>query len=270
MSSGEHDYCPAGPTGFGGYPCAVVRARQSGQSGAGLGLALALAGLVVGFLLASFGVGLLSAETGQPISGGVPMGVVAVSVDLGGLWIGLVGAVLLAARAGSGSVVREFGWRIRLWPDLPLGLAVGVGFQLLVVPLLYLPLQQLIPNLDQSLGQPARQLTGGSSGAGLAVVGLLVALGAPIVEELFFRGLLLRSLERAFGFMPKGFGATLAIVVSAVIFGLVHAETLQLLGLVAFGLVLGTLAHTTGRLGPSTVAHAAFNAVAVISLVVVR
>ena len=59
---------------------------------------------------------------------------------------------------------------------------------------------------------------------------------------------------------------TIAVLVSAVAFGLAHLEVLQLLGLTAFGVVLGVLAERWRRLGPGIFAHATFNAVTVIIL----
>ena len=59
-----------------------------------------------------------------------------------------------------------------------------------------------------------------------------------MVEELFFRGLLLRSL---LGRTPP----PVAIVISALLFGLAHFEAVQFAGLAVFGVVLGVagLAH---------------------------
>ena len=57
---------------------------------------------------------------------------------------------------------------------------------------------------------------------------------------------------------------------SALAFGAEHGQHLQLLGLVAFGVVLGMLAQRSGRLGPGLVAHAAFNAATVVLLAVLR
>jgi membrane protease YdiL (CAAX protease family) len=51
------------------------------------------------------------------------------------------------------------------------------------------------------------------------------------------------------------------------VFGVTHFQLLQFPALVAFGAVLGFLALRTGRLGPSIVAHMAFNAVTVTALV---
>ena len=54
-------------------------------------------------------------------------------------------------------------------------------------------------------------------------------------------------------------GPALAIVVTGVLFGLAHAESLQLLGLAVFGIILSFVSYRTGRLGMNMVAHATFN-----------
>jgi membrane protease YdiL (CAAX protease family) len=95
------------------------------------------------------------------------------------------------------------------------------------------------------------------SGAVLLV--LIVVIAAPIVEELFYRGLLLRSLERRVG---NGW----AVVWCGLIFGASHFELLQLPALAVFGMVLALLAQRSGRLGPSIFAHMAFNGVTVFAL----
>ncbi len=84
-------------------------------------------------------------------------------------------------------------------------------------------------------------------------------MAAPIVEELFFRGLVLRSLERRFG-------TVWAVVGSSAIFAATHFEPLQFIALFVFGLVAALLAVRTGRLGPSMFAHLAFNATTVVIL----
>ena len=90
-------------------------------------------------------------------------------------------------------------------------------------------------------------------------------LGAPISEELFFRGLVLRSVE-------KRFGATIGVAASTVAFVLPHytyvawRETLVIfvaIGIV--GLALGLVVQRTGRLGPAIIAHMVFNSVAVLA-----
>ena len=169
---------------------------------------------------------------------------------IAGLWCGFLGAVLLAVRRkGSGSVVVDLGVRIER-SDAWRGLAAGLVTQLVLIPLLYLPL-----DVDD-VGKDNEQLVDSTHGLALVVLYLLLAVGAPIVEELFFRGFVQRALVRRLG-PPAG------IAVTAVVFGLTHFDVVAIPGLVLFGVVLGVLVHRTGRLGPAIVAHVAFNAVAV-------
>jgi uncharacterized protein len=230
-------------------------------------------GFVVGVIASSLAVVIEVAVTNSSSTSGSTSTVGATVAGLVGLWVGLAGAPLLASRLkGLGHLAADFGLRLRLWPDVPLGIGVGLGSQLILLPVLYIPVRVLVPHLDQQLGQPAQHLTGGAHGGGLVVLAAFVILGAPFVEELFFRGLLLRSLEKTKGISSLGRRAapTVAVLVSAVAFGLAHLELLQLLGLTAFGVVLGVLAERWRRLGPGIVAHATFNAITVVVLALAR
>lgn len=183
------------------------------------------------------------------------------TVGIAGNWLGLGGAVALASRRkGTGSLAADFGLRIEA-RDIAPGLAAGVLSQLVLIPLLYVPVHLLVPDVDVS--EKAKEVTDLAKGGGIALIALCIVIGAPVVEELFFRGLLQRSAARRLG--PRW-----AIAVSAVTFGLAHFQPVQLLGLVAFGVVLGVLVQRAGRLGPSLVAHMAFNATTVIVLVATR
>ena len=82
---------------------------------------------------------------------------------------------------------------------------------------------------------------------------LLLAVVAPIVEELLFRGLLQ-------GGLAARMDARLALALTSVAFAAVHFQPVQFPGLVIAGLVFGGLALRAGRLGPAIVAHMAFNA----------
>jgi membrane protease YdiL (CAAX protease family) len=144
---------------------------------------------------------------------------------------------------------------------VPLGAAVGLVGQYGLIPLLYLPFERADHTLRRQLGQPAQRDTGAAhTSSSLVALVILLAVAAPVVEELFFRGLLLRGLLNR---MP----APAAIAVSAVLFGLAHFEWVQLAGLAAFGVLLGILAWRTKRLAPSISAHMAFNAAAVATVV---
>jgi membrane protease YdiL (CAAX protease family) len=154
--------------------------------------------------------------------------------------------------------------------DIPLGIAVGLASQFLLVPLLELPLLPFVPHLYKQLGKPAQQLTSSVSGVELVILALFICIGSPIVEELFFRGLLLRSLLGRFAPLGRTVGPLLSIAMTGIVFGLVHFEALQFLGLAGFGAALSVLAWRTGRLGPGVVAHATFNLATVVALALSR
>lgn len=198
----------------------------------------------------------------------VPPGWVTVT-GLVGLWLGFVGAVVVASRtSGTGSIRRDMGLRFRP-VDFVVGPLVGLGGQFVLLPILYLPLEHVVHNLNQKLSQPAKHLTGGFPGADLAVIGVLTVLVVPVVEEMLFRGLFLRGALRAFSRAGPALGPALAIVCTGVVFGLAHLEALETLGLAAFGMVLAFVAYRARRLGPCIVAHASFNLVAVIAVAAV-
>lgn len=231
------------------------------------GLGDVVAGFLAGFVLGTLAASAWVAAAHVPEVHGQPREVLgSLLVSLVGLWIGLAGAVILASRLkGAGRLAVDFGLRLRPWPDIPLGLVVGVGGQFLVTAV-YLPAGHLVSHLQQRLSQPGQQLTSTAHGPWLVLLAAFVVVGSPVVEELFFRGLLLRSLLRRLGSLGPRLGPVVSVVISAVAFGLAHNEALQFFGLALFGVLLGVLAIRTNRLGPGIVAHAAFNAVAVVSL----
>ena len=237
-------------------------ARASGNR---WGLPEAVLGFAVGLLLSGITAALAESLTGYRPASGSPIPVLVTAADVLGLWVGLIGAVLYGSRVrGQGDLGRDYGWGLGRWWDLPAGAAVGLASQYALIPLLYLPFEHIDRHLRHQLSQPAQQDTGAAHSIGAVVVlSFFLVVGAPIVEELFFRGLLLRSL---LGRTPP----PVAIVVSAVLFGLAHFEAVQFAGLATFGVVLGILAWRTGRLTPGIGAHAAFNAAAVISVVHLR
>ncbi len=260
----------------------VPEAPASGgaQVGNPFGLPEAMFGLVAGFVLAFLAVSVYAALTPHsrhPSQYGEDV------VSLIALWAGFVAAVVVATRMaapdnvgdradrkGMGSVVRDYGLTLRPWPDIPLGIVAGVASQYLLVPVLEAPLLPFVHHLYTRLGHPAQNLTSHAFGPGLVVLAVLVCVGSPLVEELFFRGLFLRALLGSFEKLGPRLGPAVSIVVTALVFALVHFEALQFLGLAGFGVVLGCLAWRTGRLGPSIVAHMAFNTVTIIAIVATR
>lgn len=176
------------------------------------------------------------------------------------LWGGYLGVTLWATRTKGTGVVRDLGFSTRA-SDAPVGLLVGVLAQLVVLPVLYVPILELTGRTTEDLSAPARELAGRAGELpGWVLFALIVGVGAPIVEELFYRGLFLRSLQKS------GAPGVIALVVSAAVFAGVHFQALQFPGLFVFGLIAGALALRTGRLGPAVWAHVGFNATAVVAL----
>ena len=174
------------------------------------------------------------------------------------LWACLLGVPILATRTKGNGPVRDLGLRIRP-VDVPVGVAIGAAAQLVLVPLIYWPILKLIG--DQDVSAAARQLTDRATDPfSIVMLMLIVGVGAPVAEEVFFRGLTQHALLRRSGPWVALFG-------TAAFFALTHFEPLQFPALFAFGVVLGAMVFVTRRLGTSICAHLAFNLVAAATLV---
>ncbi len=254
-------------------PDGKAAASHSRRYQAAIWLILALAGFVIGQIISTIMVVAVAAvlgkvgSVGKLIASSVPPAWIIVT-ELVGIWIGFVGAVLIASRYfGTGNVRNDMGLSFKSI-DLVIGIATGLASQLILIPVLYMPVRIIYPNLTRKLSGPAHELTGGFHGYDLAIIGALIVIVVPIVEEMFFRGLLLSSLVALFERTGKRLGAALAVIVGGVCFGLAHFEPLQLLGLAAFGIVLCAIAYSLKRIGPTIVAHATFNLVAIVAIAV--
>lgn len=88
---------------------------------------------------------------------------------------------------------------------------------------------------------------------------LVLAILGPFGEELFYRGVMLRSYQRAAG-------AGKAILLSAFLFGVMHSNLNQFSYAVVFGILFGLLAEASGSLWPGFVGHALVNGITVCAL----
>ncbi len=84
---------------------------------------------------------------------------------------------------------------------------------------------------------------------------------APILEELWFRGLVLESLR------PYGNG--FAIFISAILFGITHANLAQFFYATAIGLFLAYIAIHTGSIVVPMILHAMMNGIASITSLII-
>ncbi len=146
----------------------------------------------------------------------------------------------------------------------------GAGLQL-ALAILFAPLAQWLE--PEGSAQALTDLIVDIEGTAVRIAFVIaVALLAPVVEELMFRGLLLKLVE-------ERRGPVRALLVSAGIFALFHllgvgtddpvrSSAVLLPQLFVVGLILGRLAQRHGRLGPAIFTHAGFNLIAVLALFV--
>lgn len=159
--------------------------------------------------------------------------------------------------------------------DVAVGAGVGLsGF--VIVRGLVLLADQLWGRVDPP-DQPLTDIVG--RGGLVTVLAVTVAVvGAPVVEEVVFRGLLFQSIRERAGVFP-------AMGLSALVFGAVHLPQIievdqdtglvegvnvfalpSIAGLAVLGFWFAGAFHRTGRLGVVVAAHAAFNGIALVLL----
>jgi membrane protease YdiL (CAAX protease family) len=170
------------------------------------------------------------------------------------IWVPMVVALwLVSQRLGRHSFTTDFGFKFE--PIDLVGIAVGVLSQLVLVRVVYWPLERTWPDTfsRSRVERNARDLYDQAHGGWWLGLVLIVVVGAPFVEELVYRGLLQRAAVRRIN-------DALAVVAVAAFFALIHFRWVEYPGLFVFGLVLGVCAWQTRRLGMSIFAHMAFNA----------
>lgn len=175
------------------------------------------------------------------------------SVALLGAWSSYLVAMWFASqRAGSRDPIADYGIEFR-WPDM-LGLGIGALAQLVLIRAVYLPLEALWPATfsEDRLTENAQDLVDRAGNGSVWLVVVVVVIGAPLVEELFYRGLLQRSLAARFSQ-----GSVLVGV--AALFAIVHFRPVEFPGLFAVGLLFGWSALRWDRLGPAVMIHVGFN-----------
>jgi membrane protease YdiL (CAAX protease family) len=180
---------------------------------------------------------------------------------LGSVWVSLGGGCVVASRRyGTGRTFRDLGVSFR-WPDLARGPVITF-------------LALVAVSFTSSLLGPAGNRFHGSNASllkaprgdiiGAIILVLAAVVGAPFFEEMFFRGLLLRTLE-------SRLSPTLASLGQAFLFGLVHFQLILGWGNVGVIVAVGTIGFVFGlaaqrfrRVGPTVIAHGAFNGVVAI------
>jgi membrane protease YdiL (CAAX protease family) len=217
-------------------------------------LVVATVGSLIGMAFASFDDVVSYGSADDSIE--LPFGFLAVSLlfqQAGqGLW-----PFIVSKWKGLGAVTD---WRLTFTPA-DLGIGVGVAFiGLGGAAAAGFIVSSLVGLTDEASADNTQILRDAEGTPWLAMILFAVVVGAPITEELFFRGLTLRAIE-------KRLGQVWAVVLSAVIFTLPHwigsdwRGTLTLFGSIfVVGLVLGAAAVITDRIASSIIAHMILNA----------
>jgi uncharacterized protein len=218
----------------------------------------------------------------------VVMGAGAAGAVIGGFWLAVFWMRSLGRKVGyslaplgfsrpSGGILAGIG----------AGMAVGVGAVLLgmiVNPISIFVLERLGYSTESTVQQPFMQGLVGwvqeSPGVAIPAIILVVVLFGPAVEELVFRGVVFNGLYRLGTLIytrlvgteySEGFSSKIIFISSAlassILFALLHLEPVLLPVLLILAITLCALFQRTGSLLPSFVAHATFNSVAAVLII---
>lgn len=186
-----------------------------------------------------------------------------------GIWAGIKGegyqATLQAASTGGNAIltalVSVFSSVITLviflktkWTPLTRGYLLSKPWGTLLWVALFslgtiIPLSFLYEQLGIEMDENTQQIITSMMKEpwGYVAIGIL----APLAEEVVFRGAILRTL---LGIMSKK-NHWVAIMISAAIFGVVHANLAQFINALLMGLLLGWMYYRTGSLVPGILLH---------------
>jgi membrane protease YdiL (CAAX protease family) len=166
----------------------------------------------------------------------------------------------LSRTHGSGSLAADTGLIINGsdWWGVPAGMGLQVAIAIVTAPIIVWiwpdgPPSQSVAEVAESSETLIEQL----------LILTVVAVGAPIIEEMVFRGMLLSILTRSLSRWP-------AILVSAAVFAAVHLFDPNAIavipGLFLLGTVLGWVAIKRGDLSLAIALHSGINLLAAITL----
>jgi sodium transport system permease protein len=171
------------------------------------------------------------------------------------LWVCLAVPVALFARWRMGAdAAVALGLR-RPRPRHLVGAALVGSSAWIVLVALILPLQEYLFPTPPAISDALRSLVAPDDALWLKL--FAVAVTPAICEELLMRGVVLRSLV-------KPLGHTGAVVVSALLFAILHLSAYRFVPTFMLGLLLGTVALSSRSLWPAMLVHALNNASVVV------
>lgn len=206
---------------------------------------------------------------GVLVVGGVALGLGASDQDLIvvgslGQFAGHLVAIGLLARSRGG--LRSFGFEVE--PSDVVYIFYGIGLQI-VLPLLFAPLAQLVGD-GQSGQVVAEQLQQLRETPNRVLMAGIIAVLAPISEEIMFRGILLKATSHR-GVWQMSL-ITASVFAAFHLFGLtgdiLSSLVLLLPTFLIMGLLLARLTLRHGRLGPAIFVHSGFNLLALSVLLI--
>ena len=205
------------------------------------------AGLVLFFLT------MAALSAGRP-AGRIDMGSLGSSLVLYAALVLLVAGFLIFRNFN----VREtFGLGTRGWNWL-----VIAGWLAMFLPLVYFvqSLSYAVSGPDQSPQAIVDFLLKSSGWQARAAIFGIAVIAAPVTEELIFRGCL-------YGILRKSSGRVPAIVVSSVLFALIHGHLPSLPGLIVLAAGLALVYERCGSLWAPISMHASFNALTIVAAI---
>jgi len=209
---------------------------------------------LVAFVVANFASLVVMVLTGNGDSSNNEMSTLDVALSATAMWIVYLIATSQFLQATWRSFRSAVGATFQR-RDVVAGIPLGIASQLVLVNVVNWPLTRLFPDAFSfdEVSKRATDLVDGASGGWVVLLALVVVVGAPIVEEIVYRGVVQPGLV-------VSWGARAGILTTAALFAAIHMQPVEFPGLFAFALVLGWARHSTGTIGMSIVTHMAFNA----------
>lgn len=200
---------------------------------------------LLGFVLLSVGVALVGSLLSLPLPTLLLLGITLP-------WIALAGWPLFTTWLQGNGPRIDLGLRFT-WSDLGWGIVGGIA-ALVAGGAIALAMQAVFGEFTSAAADVGERLRSEGPPITIVVFALLVALGAPLAEEIAFRGMAYNALAKA------GLNTAWVIAITTVAFSLFHLEPIRAPILLASGLVLGVLRWRTRSLGAPIVAHTVNNA----------
>lgn len=193
------------------------------------------------------------ASAGQK-SGKIDMGSLGASLVL---YVALVLLVIGFLVFRNFNILKTFGLGVRGW-----SWRTVAGWLLMCIPPVYLlqSLSYVLSSPDQGPQAIVEFLLKSSGWQARAAVFGIAVIAAPVTEELIFRGCLYGVLRKSNGRWP-------ALVISSIVFALIHGHLPSLPGLVILAAGLALVYERCGSLWAPISMHAAFNGLTILAAI---